>query len=264
MKNTLIGLICCMAMLDSCSSVALTGRRQLTAIPSSQMVMLGEESYKKVLQEQELSDNREYINQVNRVGSMISDAVVKYLRQNEMEHRIETFRWEYSVIDSDALNAWCLPGGKIGFYEGIMPVCEDDNGVAAVMAHEIAHAIARHGNERLSQQLALQLGGMALSVALEKEKETTQQLAMLAFGIGSKVGVMLPYSRVHEKEADEMGLYLMAMAGYDPRGAPEFWSRLQQYSQNPLPEFLSTHPHPASRIRILKKHMPRALDYYQN
>ncbi|MFW5700018.1 MAG: M48 family metallopeptidase, partial [Bacteroidota bacterium] len=159
-------------------------------------------------------------------------------------------------------NAWCMPGGKIAFYEGIMPICENDAGVAVVMAHEIAHEVAKHGNERLSQQLGVQLGGIALSEALETKTETTQQLALLAFGVGSQVGLILPYSRLHENEADEMGLYFMAMAGYDPREAPKFWKRMQEEGKNPVPEFLSTHPHSDTRINNLNKIMPKALEYY--
>jgi predicted Zn-dependent protease len=185
------------------------------------------------------------------------------MRQNGLSDKIKDYNWEYHVIKSDQLNAWCMPGGKIAFYEGIMPVCKDDNGVAVVMAHEVAHAVARHGNERMSQQLAVQLGGMALSEALEKQKEQTQQLALLAFGVGSQVGVMLPYSRLHESEADELGLYFMAMAGYDPKGATEFWKRMEKEGGSRPPEFLSTHPNPNTRISNLEKLMPKALEYYK-
>ena len=155
-----------------------------------------------------------------------------------------------------------MPGGQIAFYEGIMPVCKDANGIAVVMGHEIAHAVAQHGNERMSQQMAVQMGGIALSEALQTQKETTQQLAMLAFGVGSKVGMELPFSRTHESEADELGLYFMAMAGYDPRTAPVFWERMQALGETRMPEFLSTHPEPANRIRDLNKHMPKAMEYY--
>jgi predicted Zn-dependent protease len=170
------------------------------------------------------------------------------------------------VLEEDILNAWCMPGGKIAFYEGIMPVCEDETGVAVVMGHEIAHAVAKHSNERLGQQLLIQLGGMALAEALEKEKEVTQQLALAAFGLGAQVGVILPYSRKHEKEADELGLYFMAMAGYNPQEAPGFWQRMLDKSkgQQRPPEWLSTHPNPQSRIRDLNRHMDKAMEYYRN
>jgi predicted Zn-dependent protease len=155
-----------------------------------------------------------------------------------------------------------MPGGQIAFYEGIMPVCEDDNGIAVVMGHEIAHAVAQHGNERMSQQLVVQMGGVALSEALQTQKETTQQLALLAFGVGTQLGVELPYSRTHESEADELGLYFMAMAGYNPQTASAFWERMQALGSTSPPEFLSTHPAPANRIRDINKHMAKALGYY--
>jgi predicted Zn-dependent protease len=155
-----------------------------------------------------------------------------------------------------------MPGGQIAFYEGILPVCRDENGIAVVMGHEIAHAVAQHGNERMSQQLAIQMGGIALSEALKTQKQQTIDLALLAFGVGATVGVELPFSRTHELEADELGLYFMAMAGYDPRLAPEFWERMAARSASRPPEFLSTHPDPSNRIAHLNQIMPRALEYY--
>jgi predicted Zn-dependent protease len=157
-----------------------------------------------------------------------------------------------------------MPGGQIAFYEGIMPVCQDENGVAVVMGHEIAHAVAQHGNERMSQQLALQMGGIALSEALTTQKQETIDLAMLAFGVGAQVGVMLPYSRTHETEADELGLYFMAMAGYNPQVAPDFWKRMETKSTARPPEFLSTHPDPSNRIVNLERYMPKAMEYYNH
>jgi len=247
---------------ESCSTVPLTGRKQLTAIPSSQMFALSEQSYATVLEESKLSTDDYYVTMVKEVGVRLSRAVESYLKQNDLESAVEGYDWQYNVIVSDVLNAWCMPGGQIAFYEGILPVCEDENGVAVVMGHEIAHAVAQHGNERLSQELAIQMGGIALSEALKTQKETTLQLAMLAFGVGSQVGVQLPFSRTHESEADELGLYFMAMAGYDPRVAPEFWERMEKMSTNRPPEFLSTHPDPTNRIENLNRLMPKAMEYY--
>ncbi len=184
------------------------------------------------------------------------------MKLNDLESAMEGYDWQYNVIVSEALNAWCMPGGQIAFYEGILPVCEDENGIAVVMGHEIAHAVAQHGNERMSQELALQMGGIALSEALKTQKEETIELAMLAFGVGATVGVQLPYSRTHESEADELGLYFMAMAGYDPQVAPLFWERMEKMSSNRPPEFLSTHPDPTNRIANLNRMMPKALEYY--
>ena len=263
MKNLKFLNLALIFLLISCGTVPLTGRKQFSVIPESQMISLANDSYSQVLKENELSDNRQYTDQVERVGKKIASAVEEYFREQGMEERLEGYNWEFNVIKSDEMNAWCMPGGKIAFYEGIMPVCQDDNGVAVVMAHEIAHAVARHGNERMSQQLSVQLGGMVLSEALEKEKETTQNLAMAAFGLGAQVGYLLPYSRTHESEADELGLYFMAMADYDPRGAPDFWERMNAEGGQRPPEFLSTHPHPENRIKNMEEHMQKALEYYK-
>ena len=261
-RSNLLFLISIILFTSSCSNVPLTGRKQFTAIPSSQMIELSADSYSQVLNDNKLSSNSNYIQSVKRVGEKVTDAVNEYMKQNGLEHRIGGFDWQYNVIVSDELNAWCMPGGQIAFYEGILPVCADDNGIAVVMGHEIAHAIAQHGNERLSQQLAIQMGGIALSEALKTKKEETQQLALLAFGVGSQLGVQLPYSRTHETEADELGLYFMAMAGYDPQTAPVFWERMEARGGERPPEFLSTHPDPANRISNLQKKMPKALEYY--
>ncbi len=251
-----------MLFLVACASVPLTGRKQFVAIPSSEINSLSEESYAEIKQKEGISTNSGYNTLVRDVGSRITAAVENYLREQGLQSRIDGYEWEYVVLKSDVVNAWCMPGGKIGFYEGIFPVCKDANGVAVVMSHEIAHAVAQHGNERMSQQLLINMGGVALSEALQTKKEETQQLAMLAFGVGSQLGVMLPYSRVHESEADEMGLYFMAMAGFDPRKAPEFWKRMVDLNQGSPPEFLSTHPNPETRIKDIEKHMPKAMKYY--
>jgi len=248
----------------SCSNVPLTGRKQFTAIPNSQMLALSADSYSQVLFDMELSDNTAYVDAVKRVGDRVIKAVEEYLALNGLESRIEGLDWQFNVLKSEELNAWCMPGGQIAFYEGIMPVCMDDNGIAIVMGHEIAHAVAKHGNERMSQQLLINMGGIALSEALKTKKEETQQLALAAFGVGTAVGVALPYSRTHETEADELGLYFMAMAGYDPQTAPVFWERMEAEGGERPPEFLSTHPNPSTRIENLQRIMPKALEYYNS
>ena len=262
MKTLRSFLLIALVLNVSCSNVPLTDRRQFTAIPSSQMLALSADSYTQVLAENELSDNSMYTESVNRVGKKVVSAVEAYLKIHGLEARIEGFDWHFNVFKSDALKAWCMPGGQIAFYEGIMPVCSDDNGIAIVMGHEIAHAVARHGNERLSQQLLINMGGIALSEALKTRKEETQQLALLAFGVGTQLGVALPYSRTHETEADELGLYFAAMAGYDPRIAPEFWEQMESSGGERPPEFLSTHPDPMNRIAHLNEIMPKAMEYY--
>jgi predicted Zn-dependent protease len=250
--------------LISCAVVPMTGRKQFVAIPSSQMIALSAESYSKVLAEGQLSNNSNYVNMVRNVGQQLTLAVEAYLKQNNMQSVTEGYEWQYNVLVSEELNAWCMPGGQIAFYEGIIPVCQDENGIAVVMGHEIAHAVAQHGNERMSQQLAIQMGGIALSEALKTQKKETIDLAMLAFGVGAQVGVILPYSRTHESEADELGLYFMAMAGYNPQSAPAFWERMAERSGPRPPEFLSTHPDPSNRIAKLQRIMPKAMEYYNN
>lgn len=249
-------------VFTACSTVPLTGRKQFTLIPSQQMLALGTQSYQQVLNQQAVSSNQSDTRAIRQVGARVTAAVEEYLRQIDRENIVEDYKWEFNLLKGEEVNAWCIPGGKIAFYEGIMPVCQDDNGIAVVMAHEIAHAIADHSNERMTQQLSLQLGGLALSQALKEESETTTQLAMAAFGVGSQLGVLLPYSRKHEQEADELGLYFMAMAGYDPREAPELWKRMMNVNPNGVPEFLSTHPNPQSRINFLNRKMSKALEYY--
>lgn len=255
-------LVLSFLFLLSCATVPMTGRKQFVAIPASQMITLSAESYATVLSESQLSKNTDYVNQVRKVGERLTAAVETYLKQNNMQSVTAGYEWQYNVLASEELNAWCMPGGQIAFYEGILPVCQDENGIAVVMGHEIAHAVAQHGNERMSQQLALQMGGMALSEALKTQKEETINLAMLAFGAGAQVGVLLPYSRTHESEADELGLYFMAMAGYNPQTAPDFWKRMEARSTARPPEFLSTHPDPANRIDHLNQVMPKAMEYY--
>jgi predicted Zn-dependent protease len=248
--------------LLSCATVPMTGRKQFVAIPYSQMITLSSESYSKVLAESKLSTNNYYVNTVRKVGERLTAAVETYLKQNNMQAVTDGYVWQYNVLVSEELNAWCMPGGQIAFYEGILPVCQDENGIAVVMGHEIAHAVAQHGNERMSQQMAIQMGGMALSEALKTQNQQTIDLAMLAFGVGSKLGVELPYSRTHESEADELGLYFMAMAGYNPATAPVFWERMSAMSSSRPPEFLSTHPDPSNRIENLNRLMPKAMEYY--
>lgn len=265
MKNRILSFLLfttALFLLESCSTVPLTGRKQFVAIPSSQMMALSADSYTQVLESSRLSTNEYYVKTVNEVGKKLTAAVEAYLKMNNLESAIEGYDWQYNVIVSEELNAWCMPGGQIAFYEGILPVCGDETGIAVVMGHEIAHAVAQHGNERMSQEMALQMGGMALSEALKEQKQETYELAMLAFGVGSQVGVQLPYSRTHETEADELGLYFMAMAGYDPQVAPEFWERMNASSGERPPEFLSTHPDPSNRIAHLNEIMPKALEYF--
>jgi predicted Zn-dependent protease len=264
MKPFLITFLVLSLFLAACATVPLTGRRQLSLVSSAEMSALGAESYQQFLQESRLSQDAGQTQMVRNVGTRISVAAEAFMRESGLEADLPNYQWEFSLVDADTVvNAFCLPGGKIGVYSGILPVARDETGLAVVVGHEVAHAIAKHGGERMSQLLLVQMGGMALSKAVEEQPEKTQQLLMLAFGIGANVGVMLPYSRQHESEADRIGLVLMARAGYDPRTAVTFWQRMSQEGGPRPPEFLSTHPAPERRINDIRDHLPEALKYYQ-
>ena len=200
---------------------------------------------------------------VKNVGVRIQQAVETYMAQHNLKDRLNGFQWEFNLLESSTVNAFCMPGGKVAFYTGIMPICKDEIGIAVVMGHEVAHAIANHGGERMSQGLIQQMGGVAVAVALKDKPETTQQLALSAYGVGSNVFGVLPYSRLHETEADKLGLIFMAMAGYDPREAPNFWVRMSSGKTQSTPEFLSTHPADETRIKGLNDYMTVALKYYK-
>ena len=251
-------------VLTACSSVPVTGRKQLNIIPSSQMMSMSYQQYDDFLKSNKLSINAQQTQMIKTVGAKIKTAVETYFRQQNMSSVLDGYSWEFNLIDSPEANAWCMPGGKVVFYTGILPITQDATGVAVVMGHEIAHAIAEHGNERMSQSLITELGGTALAVALQEKPAETQQLWLTAYGIGSQVGVMLPFSRLHESEADRLGLIFMAMAGYDPNEAVSFWQRManMKNGQSP-PEFLSTHPSDATRIRQIKEWLPEAMSYYK-
>jgi len=252
-----------LAMLASCTKAPLTGRNQLNLIPSGEMLSMSFSQYDQFLKENKLSTDAEGTARVKRVGARIEAAVEKYFRDNGMSSRLNGYAWEFNLVASDQVNAWCMPGGKVVVYEGILPVCQDDAGLAVVMGHEIAHAVAEHGNERMSQALLAQAGGVALSVALKDKPEQTQNLWMTAFGVGTQVGVLLPFSRTQESEADHLGLIFMAMAGYDPNVAVSFWQRMAAEGGGKPPEFLSTHPSDATRIRKIKEELPDAMRYYK-
>ena len=251
--------------IGSCKTVPLTGRKQLNLIPSNEIQSLSNDQYRQGMNESQLSNNTQWSNWVNEVGNDIKNGVEAYLRQEGQLELIEDYNWEFNLIKDDAtVNAWAMPGGKVAFYTGIMPICASKEGVAVVMGHEVAHAIARHGNERMSQGLVQQLGGVALAVAVRDKPAETQALYMSAYGVASQVGVLLPFSRTHESEADHLGLIFMAMAGYDPHEAPKFWQRMESQSGGAQPpEFLSTHPSHTTRINNLNKWMPEAMKYYR-
>jgi predicted Zn-dependent protease len=264
MKNNFLVLASIMLMLSSCTKVPITGRKQLNLMPESEMIGMSLTAYDEFLSENPplpLSDPRAKM--ISDMGARISSSVIKYMTDNGLENRIEGFSWTFNTVDDPTVNAWCMPGGKVVFYTGIIDVANsNENQLAAVMGHEIAHAVARHGNERMSSSMASQLGVSALSIALSENPTLTNQLFMQAAGIGTQVG-MLKFSRNHETEADKMGLIFMSMAGYDPHAAVDFWQRMSEASGGAPPEFLSTHPSHDRRISDLEEYMPEALIYYK-
>ena len=261
----LIMMVLSVGLFNSCSTVPLTGRQQLKFISSSEMLGMSYQQYDQFLQENPKSTNQEQTAMVKRCGVRIQKAVESYFAQNNMSELLEGYNWEFNLVDDPQVNAWCMPGGKVVFYTGILPLTQDETGMAVVMGHEIAHAVAEHGNERMSQQMLAQLGGTALSVALQEKPQETQALWMTVYGVGTQVGAILPYGRLQENEADHLGLIFMAMAGYDPRAAVPFWQRMaaQKGGQAP-PEFLSTHPSDQTRINKINGLLPEALKYYTN
>jgi len=253
-------VLCGALLLSSCATVPLTNRTQVNLLPESQMLMLGQQAYQEQLSEHPLSTKPGDVEPVQRVGNRLVAATMDFLRENGLPTNV--YDWEFSVIDNDEIvNATCLPGGKIVFYSGIFEYTRDDNGIATVMGHEIAHAIARHSNERVSEALLLQLGAVSLSEAMRTSPQRTRELTNQAFGLVSNVGVALPFNRARESEADRIGLTLMAKAGYDPRTAVAFWERFSQAGRK-TPEFLSTHPSGPTRIADIKAHLPEAMQHY--
>lgn len=249
----------------SCDTVPITGRSQFNIVPDSTMNEMADEEYKKVLAESKKSTDANQVAMVQRVGLKIADSVERYCRENGMAANVKGYKWEFNLLEDKQVNAWAMPGGKVVVYTGILPITKDETGLAVVMAHEVAHAIARHGSERMSQGLVAQMGGMALSEAVASQPAATQNLFMQSYGMAANVGILLPYSRLHESEADHLGLIFMAMAGYDPQEAVGFWQRMAAQSDgaNKPPEFLSTHPADQNRINSIKSHLPEAMRYYK-
>jgi predicted Zn-dependent protease len=262
--RALAGFALLCVTLSSCSTVPLTGRQQLNLVSESEMQSVSYQQYDQFLKENKLSTDTQKTAMVKRVGARIQGAVEQYMRANGMGDELAGYKWEFNLVESEEINAWCMPGGKVVFYSGILPVCKDEAGIAVVMGHEVAHAVARHGSERMSQSMLAQGLGSALSVALAEQPAETQELWMTAFGVGAQYGALMPFSRQQESEADHMGLVFMAMAGYDPHAAVPFWERMAASSDGGKPpEIMSTHPSDETRIANLNKLMPEAMKYYK-
>ena len=255
--------LCLGVALAACAKVPITGRSQLNLVPDSEMLSMSNQQYTDFLKANKESTDPAKTAQVKRVGTRIQGAVEKYFRDHGLSSDLKNYQWEFHLIESKEMNAWCMPGGKVVVYTGILPATQSDTGLAVVLGHEIAHAVAKHGSERMSQSLLAEMGGVALSTALSKEPAKTQSLFLGAYGVGTQVGVLLPYSRTQESEADHLGLIFMAMAGYNPDEAVAFWQRMVAQSQGPAPpEILSTHPSDKTRIQAIKGLLPEAHKYY--
>ena len=266
MKSRISFVCSLLLLLAGCTTVPITGRSQFNTVPDSVINSMALQEYNNFLKspENKLSTDPEKTAMVQRVGERIADAVELYMNEHGLADQIAGYEWEFNLIDSDQKNAWAMPGGKVVVYTGILEVAQNDAGLAVVMGHEIAHAIARHGSERMTQGLTITLGGVALDKALEDEPSATRNIFLTSYGIGATVGIMLPYSRTHETEADRLGLIFMAMAGYAPEEAVGFWQRMAQSKDGSgPPEFLSTHPADETRIRNIKANLYEARRYYR-
>lgn len=249
-KKTL-SLVAVLLFAVACSTNPFTGKKTLALVPNSQILPMAFQQYNQFLAENNVVKGTQDAQMIKNVGQKIARASERYLTANGYAGYLKNYRWEYNLVQDDAVNAWCMPGGKIVFYTGILPITQNEAGVAAVMGHEVAHALANHGQQRMSAAQLQQLGAVAGNLALAKNEEN-QQLFNQFYGVGTQVGVMLPFSRSNETEADRIGLTLMAIAGYDPIVAADLWQRMKQQGGGAPPEFLSTHPSSDTRIRNIK------------
>ncbi|WP_411895664.1 M48 family metallopeptidase [Winogradskyella sp. A2] len=251
-----IGII---AVIVSCATNPFTGKKTMALVSNDQLFPAAFAQYSQVLNENKVITGTSDSDMITRVGQRIAVAAERWLNANGYQGYLEDYKWEYKLIESEQVNAWCMPGGKIAFYTGILPIAQNETGVAAIMGHEVAHALANHGQQRMSSGMLQQAGGVAVAVATGNESAEKQQMWMQAYGLGTTVGMVLPFSRGHETEADKIGLYLMAIAGYNPDEAAELWKRMKANSGGEAPpEFLSTHPSNDSRIQNLKALAPKA------
>ncbi len=241
-----------MLIIFGCGQNPFTGKSTLALVPNSQILPMSFQQYNQVLEESKVITEGEEAQMIQRVGLKVVNAAERWLADNGYPNYTDDYKWEFALIDDNQVNAWAMPGGKIAFYTGILPIAKTEAGVAAIMGHEVAHALANHGQQRMSAAQVQQAAGAAGMLAMG-ESETNQQIFATAFGIGSQVGVMLPFSRKHETEADEIGIKLMAIAGYNPDEAAELWKRMNENSGGAgPPQFLSTHPASEQRIKNLQ------------
>lgn len=259
--SKIIGIGAISLAFIACTTNPITGRKSIQIANDSEIATMAAQEYTKTLQTAKVVKGTTAAKMVSNVGLRIKNAAENYYKGIGREQDLAGYNWEFNLIEEQQLNAWCMPGGKVAIYTGILPVTKDETGLAVVMGHEVSHALAGHGNERISQAMLAQYGGSILGSTI-----SNGQLAAIfeqVYPIGAQVG-LLAYGRKQELEADEMGLYIMAMAGYDPRQSIPFWNRMEAASSGAQhqPEFLSTHPGPGNRIAQLNEDMPKAMQYY--
>lgn len=263
-KTTLTStFILTVLLLVACSVVPLTGRKQLNMVSDSQVLNASFQQYKAFIAKAPISKNQLQTQRVIKIGRNIAHAAENYLKSIGMGQDVKNYQWEFNLVASNQANAFCMPGGKIVVYEGILKYAHTDAELATVMAHEVSHALAKHANERMSQAMLKQYGGAILGTALGGQSTAVRQAASVVYGLGSEMLVILPYSRKHEYEADQIGLTLMALAGYNPNEAVKFWQNMAAGNKSSNAEFLSTHPTDRNRIKAIQKALPEAMKYYR-
>ena len=247
----------------ACSTVPISGRRQLSLVSNDEVLALSLQQYDDYMKGAKKSTDKTATALVDKAGGKIAEAVALYFTVTEQTHLLSGYQWEFILVDDPQVNAFCLPGGKIVVYSGILPYTIDETGLAVVVGHEVGHAIAQHANERISQQLLREYGGVGLGALLANTPAAWQTIGSVVYGLGTEMGMMLPYSRKQELEADYLGIILMAIAGYDPSLAAPFWERMSQQKNSNALEFLSTHPSDNKRITEIRKRIPEAMEYYE-
>ena len=261
--KTFTSVLMSLLLLAGCSSVPLTGRKQVLLVSDQEVLASSLTQYNDYIKTATKSTDKAKSAMVMRVGQRIAAATEQYLRENGMADEVKNFSWEFNLVKDPQVNAFCMPGGKIVVYEGLLPLVASEDELAVVVGHEVAHAVAKHSNERMSQQLMAQYGAALLGVAVSDKSAAVQKAASAVYGIGAQYGVMLPFSRKHESEADYMGLVFMTMAGYNPDVAVNFWKKMSAGSGGSTPEFMSTHPSDATRIADIQKALPAIKAKYQ-
>ncbi|MBO7418258.1 MAG: M48 family metallopeptidase [Bacteroidaceae bacterium] len=262
MKKLIISFVTAALLLTSCGSVPITGRKQLNLVSDQEVLSSSLSQYASYMKGAKISGNSTQSAMVTRVGKKIAAATEAYLNANGLADEVKNFAWEFNLVQDDQLNAFCMPGGKIVVYEGLMKIISSDDELAVVLGHEVAHAVAKHSNERMSQQLVAQYGAQVLGGVLSNKSAAVQSMASQVYGIGAQYGMMLPFSRKHESEADYMGLILMTIAGYTPDVAVGFWEKMSAGGSASVPEFMSTHPSDKTRISDIQKNLPEIKKKY--